>query len=90
LEKLKWADSIKAITKLAIIQNRMYELRVYYNVDLNKKINKEEEVKKYKGKKSRDFIFNDNFDRNYFIFTLRKNYYTLNQVYLIVENIKVS
>jgi hypothetical protein len=90
LEKLKWADSIKAITKLAVIQNRISEIRVYYNADQNKKINKEEGVKKYKGKKSRDFIFNDNVDRNYFIFTLRRNYYSMDRVYLTVENIKVS
>jgi hypothetical protein len=90
LEKLKWADSIKAITKLAIIQNRIFELRVYYNTEINKSQNKDEGVKKFKGKKSRDFIFNDNSDRNQFIFILRKNYHMENKKYLSLEHIKVS
>jgi hypothetical protein len=87
---MKWADSIKAILKIAIIQNRMAELRVYYDKEINTKQNKDEGVKKIKVKKSRDFIFKDQYDRNHFTMILRRNYFNLNSTYLILEHIKVG
>ncbi len=47
VEKMRWADSIKSITKIGVIQNKATELRIYYDSNMNK----EEHKKEMKNKK---------------------------------------
>jgi hypothetical protein len=92
VEKIRWADSIKSITKIAIIQNKTTELRIYYDSNVNKEEHKLLNINKKlcKGKKSRDFIFINTQDRNYFLFLIRQCYFKLNKNHLVLESIKIS
>lgn len=92
VEKIRWADSTNSITKIGIIQNKSIELRIYYDSNINKEEHKLMNINKKlcKGKKSRDFIFINTQDRNYFLFLIRQCYFKLAKKQLIIENIKIS
>jgi hypothetical protein len=92
VEKLKWADSIRAINKVGVILNKTCEMRLYYEKDINTQDHKTMNVSKklLKVKKSRDFIFLNNNDRNYFLFLIRQGYLKLTKLNLTVEGIKIS
>jgi hypothetical protein len=92
VEKIRWADSTNSITKIAIIQNKTSELRIYYDSNINKEEHKIMNINKKlcKGKKSRDFIFINTQDRNYFLFLIRQSYFKLAKKHLIIESIKIS
>ncbi len=92
VEKIRWADSTNSITKIGIIQNKSNELRIYYDSNINKEEHKLMNINKKlcKGKKSRDFIFINTQDRNYFLFLIRQCYFKLVKKQLIIENIKIS
>ena len=47
-------------------------------------------MKYFKGKVSRDFIFNEEKQKYEFIFILRKNFYNLDKTFLKIEQIKVG
>ena len=78
------------MTKIGIIQNIYNGLRLYYDKNINKDKNKIEKVKYFKGKVSRDFIFNEDKQKYEFIFIVRKNYYNLDETLLKIEQIKVG
>jgi hypothetical protein len=78
------------LTKIGIIQNIYNGLRLYYDKQINKDKNKIESVKYFKGKNSRDFIFNEDKQKYEFIFIVRKNFYNLDETFLKIEQIKVG
>ena len=92
VEKLKWADSIRAINKVGVILNKTCEMRLYYEKDINTQDHKSMNVNKklLKVKKSRDFIFLNTNDRNYFLFLIRQCFFKLTKAHLAVEGIKIS
>ena len=92
VEKLKWADSIRAITKVGIIQNKSSEMRLYYDKEVNAQDHKNMKVSKklLKTKKSRDFIFINMNDRNYFLFLVRQSFHKITKSFVPVEGIKIN
>jgi hypothetical protein len=75
-----------------VIQNKNTELRIYYDKEINKFEHKVDisNKKLCKYKKSRDFHFNSDNDKHYFIFVMRKNYFNLMKRHLLLESIKIS
>ncbi len=92
VEKIKWADSIASIQKIGMIQNKAMEMRIYYDKDINKIEHKNKNINKKlcKSKKSRDFIFINVQDKNYFLFLMRQCYFKITKNNLLVESIKIS
>lgn len=84
VEKLKWADSIKSITKVTLIEKKNLEIKIFYDIKINKKEAANEKIKE-KSKSSRGFLFKLVKDKNFFLGNLRRIFYDLTDTYLPIE-----
>lgn len=87
VEKLKWADSLKSITKVTLIEKKSLEIKIFYDIKINKKEAANEKIKE-KSKSSRGFLFKIVKDKNLFLGNLRRIFYNLTKTYLPIEATK--
>lgn len=84
IEKIKWADSLKSITKLTLYEKKTLEIKIFYDTKINKKETSLEKIKE-KSKSSRGFLFTNAKDKSLFLSNLRRIFYTLTSGYLKIE-----
>ena len=56
IEKLKWADSLRSITKIVLNERKNLEMKIYYDSKINKIETSSEKIKE-KSKDSRGLLF---------------------------------
>ena len=74
IEKLKWADSLRSITKIVLNERKNLEMKIYYDSKINKIETSSEKIKE-KSKDSRGFLFISLKDKQLFISNIRKLLY---------------
>jgi hypothetical protein len=87
VEKFKWADSLKSITKLTLLEKKEKEIKLFYDTKINIREAIIEKIKE-KSKPSRGFLFNSVKEKHNFISNLRRVYYILMKKYLPIETTK--
>lgn len=90
LKQEKWSDAIKAIIKLNIFVDKEFQLRIYFDKNINKEENFKEKKKEIiiNMKEIRDFIFISESDFNYFLFLIKRLYYNISNNFIVIELVK--
>jgi len=90
LKQAKWSDAIKSITKLHIFVDKEFQLRIYFDKNINKEENYIEKKKEIiiNMKEIRDFIFISESDFNYFLFLIKRLYFKINNNFILIELVK--
>ena len=87
IDKLMWADSLKSLLRISILDKKNLEIKIFYDTKINKKETALEKIKE-KSKPSRGFLFITMKDKHLFISNLRRIYFSLTNTYLKIESVK--
>ena len=88
VKQAKWSDAIKAVTKLNVYIDRELQVRIFLDINVNKEENSIEKRSGINIKETRDFIFISESDFNYFLFLIKRLFFSIANKYLVIELVK--
>ncbi len=89
-KQAQWSDAIKAFSKLNVFLDRELHVRIFLDINVNKEENLIEKGKNntINLKEIRDFIFISESDFNYFLFLIKRLYFSIMNKHLVIDLVK--